>query len=180
MAQRIEVITWEQLQRDIFRLGEKIIESGFKPEVIVAIARGGWVVGRILSDILGVKKVAGITIKFYKAVEKREKEPEIYQSLNIDVKGKRVLLVDDIVDTGKTLSKALQHVKERHAIVKTATPYVKPHTEMWPDYYVRVVDKWVVFPYEYFETLEDLGHDESVRETLNASIGIKDTAKQGD
>ena len=150
-------LTWHQLNKDVLELGRNIVESGFKPDLLVAVARGGWVIGRMLSDILGVKRAVGITISSYEDVGKRRGGPVILQPLNINVEALRVLVVDDIVDTGATLKVAVDHVRSKGAMeVKSAAPYVKPWSAFKPDYYVKVVDKWVVFPYEYFETLESL------------------------
>jgi len=157
MGLEIVGLTWQQLNDDVLMLGKSIAESGFKPDLLVAVARGGWVIGRMLSDILGVKRAVGITISSYEDVGKRKGEPVILQPLNIDIRGLRVLVVDDIVDTGATLKVAVDHVRGKGALeVKSAAPYVKPWSTFRPDYYVRIVDKWVVFPYEYFETLESL------------------------
>ncbi len=150
-------LTWEQLQEDVLRLGKAIRSSGFKPDIIIAIARGGWVIGRMLSDILGVRKAAGLTISFYEEVGKKSRKPVIVQPLSVDIRGLKALVVDDIVDTGATLKLAVNHVLERGASeVRSAAPYIKPWSRFLPDYYVRSVDKWVVFPYEFFETLESL------------------------
>ncbi len=154
---RLIVLDWEELYWDVFELAKKIKRSGFKPDVLVAIARGGWVIGRILSDLLEVPDVAGLTIKFYTGVDETKTKPEIVQPLVQDVNMKKVLLVDDIVDTGETLKLALEHVKERGAReVKSAAPYIKKWSPITPDYYVRVMDGWVVFPYEYTETIKAL------------------------
>lgn len=154
---RLIVLDWEELYWDVFELAKKIKRSGFKPDVLVAIARGGWVIGRILSDLLEVPDVAGLTIKFYTGVDETRTKPEIVQPLVQDVNMKKLLLVDDIVDTGETLKLALEHVKEKGAReVKSAAPYIKKWSPITPDYYVRVMDGWVVFPYEYTETIKAL------------------------
>jgi len=127
------------------------------PDVIVVIARGGWVIGRVVSDVLGVNDVASLGVKFYEDVSRTSKHPVITQPLNIDVTEKNVLLLDEVVDTGKTLMLAYNHVKAmKPREVKTAVVYKKPWSLMKPDYYVREVDKWIVFPYELRETLESV------------------------
>ena len=152
---RFLILSWEDLFWDIVELGRLIKESGFKPDVLVAVARGGWVVGRVLSDLLEVEVALGLTIKFYTGIDERDRRPRIVQPLGVNLEDKNVLLVDDIVDTGETLWLARTHVLSKGASeVRTATPYVKPWARHKPDYYVKVVDKWVVFPYEYVETLK--------------------------
>ncbi len=154
---RLVVIDWDQLYWDVYALAGKIRESGYRPQLLVAIARGGWVVGRLLSDFLSVSEVAGLTIRFYKDIGETGEKPRITQPLGESVRGKRVLLVDDIVDTGETMKVAVSHILENGADeAKTAAPYLKPWSMFEPDYYVRVVEGWVVFPYEYVETMKAL------------------------
>lgn len=151
------VLSWSQLFSDTLRLCRQIKESEYLPNVIVVIARGGWVIGRVVSDVLKVSDVASLGVKFYEDVNKRSKRPIITQPLNVDVTDKDVLLLDEVVDTGKTLSLARAHVKAMNPRqVKTATLYKKPWSLVKPDYYVREVDKWIIFPYELRETLESV------------------------
>jgi len=174
MGSELLVVSWDELFRDVVRLGKEIRKSGFEPNLLVAVARGGWVIGRIISDVLGLKRAAGITIAFYEEVGRAGKAPMITQPLNVDASGLKVLVVDDIVDSGATLKVAVNHVKERGAEeVRSAAPYVKPWSKFEPDYYVKRVDKWVVFPYEYFETVESLkrlGEDVSVENLVKAGF----------
>lgn len=151
------ILSWDDLFWDTIELARKIRDTRQHFHILVAIARGGWVVGRILSDMLNIKRVGGITISFYEDIDKRKKEPIILQPLNIDIKDKSIILVDDIADTGKTLQKAKDHIEKLGAAeVKTSTLYIKPWCNFIPDFYVKKVDRWVVFPYEYRETIESL------------------------
>ncbi len=170
------VLSWSRLFGDVVRLCRAIREDGFRPDVIVAVARGGWVVGRIVSDILGVSDVASLGVRFYEEVGKASKRPVVTQPLNVDVSGREVLIVDEVVDSGSTLSLAKRHVEGLEPrVVKTAAPYVKPWSRVRPDYYVAVVDKWVVFPYEARETLESIvrlaaGAGEALAADLSAIV----------
>ncbi len=154
---RLVVLDWDDLYWDVHELARKIRESGYRPEMLVAVARGGWVIGRLLSDFLSVHEVAGLTIRFYRDIGETEEKPRIIQPLREAASGKKVLIVDDIVDSGETMKLAVKHVLEKGAVeVRTAAPYLKPWSMYKPDYYVRVVEGWVVFPYEYVETMKAL------------------------
>lgn len=154
---KLVVVDWDDLFWDVYELASKVRKSGYKPDMIVAIARGGWVIGRLLSDFLSVNEAAGLTIRFYKDIGETAEKPQIVQPLRSRLDGKRVLVVDDIVDSGETMKLAVRHVKERGAEeVRAAAPYLKPWSIYKPDYYVKVVDGWVVFPYEYVETMKAL------------------------
>jgi len=151
------VPNWTRFYKDIDKLSEKIKRDNFKPDIIVAIARGGWVVGRILSDFLDLPNVTDLHISFYVDINKTKKEPVILENVGKDVKDQKVLVVDDVSDTGESLIKAIEHLqKYKPKIIKTATVYIKPWTKFIPDYYVRKVDKWIIYPYEIRETIKKL------------------------
>ncbi len=150
------ILSWDEFYWDIFDLGRKIEES-YKPDILIAIARGGWVVGRIISDLLEVNKVASIGVRFYKDVGIRDLKPEITQPLSVTVKDQKVLIVDDVADTGETIELVRKHVLEDNPqSVKIAVVYVKPWCKAKIDYYVKKTNKWIVFPYEQMETISHL------------------------
>ena len=167
---RFLVLNWDDLFWDVYELAKMIKRSGYKADLLVVIARGGWVVGRILSDLLELRNVAGITIKSYKGIGVK-KTPKIVQGIEHSLKDKKILLVDDIVDSGDTLMTALKYLREKEpADVRTAIPYVKPKAVVRPDYYIKVVDRWVVFPYEYKETISLLHPQDNELEIANPEI----------
>ncbi|RLE79491.1 MAG: phosphoribosyltransferase [Thermoprotei archaeon] len=155
---KLRIISWNEYLGDVILLGEQIENSGFTPQVIVAVARGGLIPARILSDILNVDLIYTVAVKAYSGVSARSKETRILQGLEKHyVAGKEVLVVDDIVDTGETLTAVLNHIRQLGTkTTKTAVPYIKPWSTIMPDYYVRVVNEWIVFPYEMHETIRDL------------------------
>jgi hypoxanthine phosphoribosyltransferase len=151
------VLKWSEFYKDIFRLYKKIKEDNYKPDIIVAIARGGWVVGRIISDLLGINQVTDLHITFYTGVYSTLKEPIILEGIGKDIKNKRILVVDDVSDTGESLIKAIDYLRSFNPlIIKTATVYTKPWTKFIPDYYIKSIDKWIIYPYEVKETIEKL------------------------
>ncbi len=138
------------------RLADMIIESGYRPTLLVPILRGGMVVARLLSDLLDVHKVKAIRITHYAALEVKD-IVEVTEPLNTRVDGEKVLLVDDVADTGDSLLVAIQHVKDMGASeVKVATLHFKPWSKVRPDYYVEETDAWVVYFWEYAETVRYL------------------------
>ncbi len=104
--------TWDELFFDTVRLSEKILMKNYRADAIVAIARGGWIVGRLLSDLLEQPNLINLRIEFYDSIGKTKDDPKIVQPIVANIKGFRVLIVDDVVDTGITLLKAVQHVIE--------------------------------------------------------------------
>jgi hypoxanthine phosphoribosyltransferase len=151
------VLKWSVFYKDIVRLYKKIKGDNYKPDIIVAIARGGWVVGRIISDLLEVNQVTDLHITFYTNVYSTLKEPIILEGIGKDIKNKKILVVDDVSDTGESLIKAIDYLRSFNPlIIKTATVYIKPWTKFIPDYYIKSIDKWIMYPYEVKETIDKL------------------------
>jgi len=150
-------VSWNDVQEMSEKLAEMVVESGFKPDVVVAVSRGGFAPARILCDLLDIKKLASVKVEYYTSVGVRGKEPVIVYPLNADVKGLSVLVVDDVADSGYSLLKAKTHVEEKGASeVRTATLHYKPWSVIKPDYYVDETEDWVVYPWEVAETVRDL------------------------
>ncbi len=153
--EKYEAPSWDNVYDMCIRAADKIKRSKYRPKLIVAISRGGWVPGRILSDLLENPKIATIKVEYYVDIYKTRSKPKITQPLTVDVKGKHVLLVDDIADSGNSLKLVKNHLLELGAAnVKICTLYQKPWSIVTPDFVVRKTDAWVCFPHEIFETMK--------------------------
>jgi len=165
-----EVPTWDEIYEMLLNLAEKIQKDKFRPDLIVGICRGGWPPARVMSDLLGNPKMANISIEFYVDVAETKSKPMLTQPVSVPVKGKKVLIMDDVADTGKTLKVVKEHLFSRGAEeVKIATIYYKPWSTVIPDYYEKETRRWVVFPWERKETVRNLmkkHREEEVREKL--------------
>jgi len=151
-------ISWADNAKLCEGLASTISSSGFRPDMIVGISRGGLVPARILSDILGVRELFTIRVSFYTGVGKTATAPKIVQPLVERLEGKRVLLVDDVSDTGKSLIVAKEHLENMGAReVKVATLHFKPHSKFRPDFFVSKTDAWLVYPWEKHESAKELG-----------------------
>lgn len=160
LRRRFLVLSWDDLYHDILETCRKIVWSGYKPDCLIAVARGGWVIARIVSDFLGVGEVASVGVKYYVDIGKTSEEPRLVQGLDGDLRDKNVLLVDDVADTGRTLNFSKKYLVSLGAAeVRSAVPYRKPWSRFTPDYYHRIVDKWIVFPYEQREIIESVVRD---------------------
>ncbi len=148
---RIEVkfVTWDEIERLVDSISREVEESGFQPHVVVGIIRGGMIPARLIADRLNVDTIATMELKLYKGVGLRGERPYIRQPLTLELVGKRVLIVDDVSDTGLTLQHAVQAVNlYMPSEVRTATLYIKPWTDYRPDYHGPETDRWIVFPWE--------------------------------
>lgn len=131
--------------------------GGYRPDFIIGISRGGLVPARMMSDILGVKGVGILGMSFYTAMGKTSDSPVINQDLSMDLKGKTVLIVDDIADSGRSLAVAKGYVLRKGAKeARVATIHYKPNSIFRPDYFVATTTAWVVYPWERHEIEREL------------------------
>jgi len=148
-------ISWSKTQKLCEKLAKKV--KTYSPEVLVGVSRGGLVPVRLLSDILNIKSVGVMRIEFYTSLGERMDFPKITQDVSLDLNGKRVLVVDDISDTGRSLQVAKDHLKRKGAKeVKFATLHFKPHSIFKPDFYIDETDKWIVYPWEVNEVKREM------------------------
>jgi len=174
--------SWDRIYEMLVDLALKIRSSGFKPDLIVGVSRGGWAPGRILSDLLENTHTVNIKIEFYVGIGKTARKPVVTQPLSDNIAGKRVLVVDDVSDTGESLRVAVDHMVAKGAAgVKTVTVYYKPHSTFKPDFFADSTPDWIIFPWERLEATkllldeaEAAGRDlNSVRKILR-ECGIAD------
>jgi hypoxanthine phosphoribosyltransferase len=164
MAEKI-YLSANELLLDSFRLGMQVLDSGWCPDVLIALWRGGTPVGVAVQELLLVRGFPtvhmAVKCQSYAGIGRRgevvfEDTAAIFAQIRPD---HRVLVVDDIFDSGCTARAALSLLAPRAAEVRLATLYWKPNanvTDLRPDYHVRETDAWIVFPHE----LEGLTADE--------------------
>ena len=156
------VISAQELLEDSFRLGVKVLESGFEPTMIIAIWRGGTPVGMALQEVLAYCGIESdqiaIRTSSYTGVDQRG--AVAVHGLNYMIKkvcrDDRVLIVDDVFDTGNTIKAVIEELTKRARgntphDMRVAVPWYKPtrnQTNLVPDYYVKETAEWLVFPHE--------------------------------
>jgi hypothetical protein len=152
-----EVPTWDQVYDMLLSLAGKIRKNEFRPDVIVGVSRGGWPPARVLSDLLGNPNVANVRAEFYVGLTETKCEPALTQPVSVPVDGKKVLVVDEVVDTGRSLKLVKEHIVEKGAAeVRVATVYSKPWSVVKPDYHEKESSCWIVFPWERKETIRNI------------------------
>jgi len=147
------VTNWEYLSNLCRVVAEQVVEDGFEPDVIVALARGGWFVGSVLCDILGLEELVSLRVEHYKGVER--KEVKIRNAP--EVKGD-VLIVDDIVNTGMSMKKAKEFVEKTAKEVRTACLLLLANSKFLPNYFGEYLEDfvWVIFPWNFVEDVSSL------------------------
>ncbi|PZU47823.1 MAG: phosphoribosyltransferase [Microbacterium sp.] len=158
-----EILTWQGFGDATRELSRAIVADGFVPEVVVAIARGGLLPAGAVAYGLGVKSCGALNVEFYTGIGTVLDAPALLPP-DLDMgylPGKRVLLVDDVADSGRTLKLAVEMLKDAGADVRSACIYTKPGTVASPDYSWRETDRWIDFPWSARGTVveEDAGAD---------------------
>jgi len=166
---------WDRIYEMLLELALAIRSSGFKTDLIVGVARGGWAPARVLSDLLENTRTASMKVEFYVGLGKTSSRPVVTQPVGENAFGKNVLVVDDVSDSGESLKVAIDHVAEKGAkAIKTATLYFKPRSKFKPDFFIESTADWIIFPWERLEATKLLieeakAHNrgmETVRQTL--------------
>ena len=152
MTSDIQVLTLESIWQLTLELAKEIQKSTFQPDILIGIARGGLVVTRLLSDLLEISNTAVMGVGFYKGINETSKEPRLTQDLDIDLKKQKILLIDDVSDTGKSMKFAFNYLKKKEiGELKTAALHYKPHSIFKPNFYIESTTSWIVYPWEYKE-----------------------------
>jgi len=145
-------ITWNVYHDLSRKLAASILSHTPDIDRIVAISRGGLTLGHLLSDFLRIP-IATFTIQSYTDIQ-NQGEIKIVEPLKTRIRGKKVLIVDDVADSGKTLERAIAYVKRFGPTdITTVTMFYKPRSVYRPDYFAEETTKWILFPYEPTEMI---------------------------
>lgn len=132
-------MSWEELEKEISDLSSKIREPF---DIIVGIVRGGIVPARMLSKRLKVNSMYCLTVK------KLGNERKVMNEISEDIRGKNIILIEDMIETGRSLIATKEYLEEKGAFVKTACLYIMPISEIKPDYFLKEVKEVISFPWE--------------------------------
>jgi hypoxanthine phosphoribosyltransferase len=144
-----EVMAWDDLGVAAEALAEQIHEDGFRPDLILAIARGGLLPGGALGYALGVKNTCAMSVEFYTGIDERLDVPMVLPPTPdlVDLTDAHLLIVDDVADTGGTLEVVHDFCTGKVAKVRTAVLYEKPRSVVKCDYVWRRTEAWITFPW---------------------------------
>jgi hypoxanthine phosphoribosyltransferase len=147
--------TWEQMGIYTFDLARKILESGRKFDKMVPLAKGGLTWARTLLDYLNMDNLNSMRIKKYKGVN-QSGVPQIVQPLSEPANGLKVLVFDEVIDSGDTQKLAKRYLEVMGvAELGIAALCLKPISDGKPDYWAFETTGWVVFPHERREFIEE-------------------------
>ena len=155
---RTKLVSWEEVVDWSRELARKIRESGYRPDVVIAVARGGYVPARLLCDFLGIENLLSIQSQHWTEAAKMAEKAIIKFKYHVDLKGYKALLVDDIVDTGESLLLARDFILKEwkpDELKIAALQWISPVAKFKPDYYHLEVKEWTWFMYPWTR-LEDV------------------------
>ncbi len=150
-----QVMDWDLFYKLAKLLATKINSSDYKPDMIVGLARGGWVLARVLCDLIGVKDLVSLKVEHWGVTATPDGTAKLKYPLNLDLTGKKVLVVDDITDTGESMRVTIDYLKSLNpSKVKTAALQHIISAKFKPDYFGEEIQwRWVIFPWNFTEDM---------------------------
>jgi len=144
-----ERLSWAEFGTAARELARQVADDGYEPDLVLAVARGGLLVGAALGYALDVKNTWTMNVEFYTGVEERLEVPMILPPVPelVDLETARMLIADDVADTGETLRLVKDFCAGKVGEVRTAVLYEKPRSVVKCDYVWRRTDSWIVFPW---------------------------------
>ena len=150
-----QVMDWNYFYQLAKEVGNQIARSGYKPDMIVGLARGGWVLARVLCDFVGVKDLVSLKVEHWGVTATPDGKAKLKHLLNVDLTGKKVLVVDDITDTGESMRVTVEYLKTLNpAEIRTASLQHLTCAKFKADFVGEVLPwRWVIFPWNFTEDM---------------------------
>jgi hypoxanthine phosphoribosyltransferase len=150
-----ELMSWDYFYELSKIVAQKMKKSEYVPDIIIGVARGGWVFARILCDFQGIKDLLSLKVEHWGITAAPDGEAKLKFPLTVDLSNKRCLVVDDITDTGESMIKAVEHIQKLNPLdVHTAALMHIKDSKFIPDYFAKEINwRWVIFPWNFFEDL---------------------------
>ncbi len=169
---RAQIVSWEDIENWCSLIREKVVDN-FTPDAIIGLSRGGLVPARILSDSLWIKDLLSIKTEHWGLTATKDGKAVLNDPGKLNLKGKKVLVVDDITDTGQSMQLAYDFVKGQEPLeLKTATMLHITRSDFIPDFYGEEVSgekwTWFIFPWNVYEDLDNL-----LSKSLESKLDVK-------
>ena len=153
-----EVMDWGLFYDLSKEVAKKVNTSGYKPDLIIGLARGGWVLARVLCDLVGVKDLVSLKVEHWGVTATPDGKAKLKYPFDIDLTGKRVLVVDDITDTGESMHIAVDYIQSlKPSEIKTVALRHIAGSKFVPDYFAEEIAwRWVIFPWNFIEDMSNI------------------------
>lgn len=160
-------LTWEDIEQLVSKICDDI-KKRYTPNHIISIGRGGMIVSRLISDKLNIKDISLINVKLYKNVGEKNDKIEI-KNYSEFIEKKNVLLVDDISDSGETIEKVIDYLKDRRTnVLRTAVLLIRDSLVRSPSFIGKIIKKeWVIFPWEKEEFKDCKNNNDEKNKEMN-------------
>jgi len=147
--------TWDELHENIKEIAKRIKEDKFQPDIVIALSRGGFVPARVLCDLMIIKDLVSIKVDHWGVTAAKDGKAHLRYPINVDLTGKKVLITDDITDSGESMIIAKEFVEKLNPKeIRTAAIFHIKHSKFVPDYYSKKIDwVWVMWPWNYIEDM---------------------------
>ena len=142
-------LSWQQIEDLSKKLAAEIAESGFRPDYLIGITVGGIIPLALLAEELDISNVITVSATSYEGKERGE--TKVTYLPEIDLRGKKALLIDEVAETGETLKELSKILLDRYGLseLKTVTVGInRKKCKFLPDFYAIAADGWMVFPWE--------------------------------
>ncbi|AGB04067.1 putative phosphoribosyltransferase [Aciduliprofundum sp. MAR08-339] len=158
---RCQLVSWKDIERWSKDIVKRVLKSGYTPEIVIGLARGGLVPARLMADYLNIKELYAVKTEHWGLTATPDGKARLAQGLQISIEGKKVLVVDDITDTGQSLRLAVDHIATHNPEeIRSATLLHITHSKYVPDYYSEEVPEdrwtWFIFPWNVYEDMRNL------------------------
>lgn len=149
MAEEREILTWEGFGQASRDLAQMVADDGYEPDMVLSIARGGLLIGGAMGYALSIKNTYTMNVEFYTDIDERLEVPRILPPAPdfVDLHEAKILIVDDVADTGHTLKSVYEFCEGKVGEVRTAVIYEKPRSVVKCDYVWKRTDLWINFPW---------------------------------
>lgn len=155
---KCQLVKQDEVYELSYRLSMKMMDAGYEPDLVVAIARGGFPVARYICDFLDLSELASTRIKHYTAGSRQEEKADLKNPLNAEVKNRKVLIIDDVNDTGNTLKVAVGYIQNLQAEnIKVGVLHEKQNTVFKADFVAESIRewRWITYPWAMVEDVKE-------------------------
>lgn len=171
-----KLVTWNEIDYWTENVVKKITKAAFKPDTVIALIRGGLVPARLVCDHLALKNLFAVKVEHWGITAQPDMKAKLIQGVGVDLSGQKVLVVDDITDTGESMALSIEHLRSRNPKeLKSASLLHISHSKFEPDFYDVFVPKekwaWFIFPWNLHEDIRTL-----VLKTIETPKNSRDVA----
>ncbi|MBN2203298.1 MAG: phosphoribosyltransferase [Candidatus Aenigmarchaeota archaeon] len=146
---------WDYVSKACKKAVREMKQQNFKPDIVIALSRGGYVPARNVCDMLIIKDLVSMKVDHWGITASKDGEAKIRYPISFDLTGKKVLIVDDITDSGESMKVSMDFIRSLNPLeLKSMAVFHMKESKFLPDFFGEEIDwKWVIFPWNYVEDM---------------------------